>query len=119
VETWREVDLRMARMEVFSLGEMTGGWIAGDFEPCVLRTEGFEVAVKHYEAGATEASHHHKIAEEITVVAAGKVRMFNTVFSAGSIVRIGPGESTSFEALEPSITVVLKRPSVRNDKYID
>ncbi len=106
-------------MDVFALHEMTGGWIAGDFEPCVLKTQDFEVAIKHYEAGAKESSHHHKVAEEITVIAAGRVRMFDRVFASGSIVRIEPGESTSFEALEPTITVVLKRPSVRNDKYID
>ncbi|MFO0922755.1 MAG: hypothetical protein U0905_09740 [Pirellulales bacterium] len=106
-------------MEIWTLKEMRGGWIVGDFDPCVLRTSEFEVAVKEYEAGTIEPAHHHKIAEEITVIASGKARMCDTILTAGTVIRLAPGESTSFEAIEKTITVVVKRPSIPNDKYLD
>jgi quercetin dioxygenase-like cupin family protein len=106
-------------MKVESLKNMVGGWFVGDFSPVVLRTGGFESAVKYYRKGDCEPRHHHKIAEEITVVAAGRVRMCGREFQQGDIVHLPPGASTAFEALEDAITVVVKRPSVANDKYLD
>ncbi|MFN0019025.1 MAG: hypothetical protein ACKVP0_12245 [Pirellulaceae bacterium] len=106
-------------MRVLNLANMVGGWFAGHFSPTVMQTGDFEAAVKYYKRGDREASHHHKIAEEITVVAAGSVRMFGQVFRQGEIIHLDPGDSTDFEALEDAITVVVKRPSVAGDKYLD
>lgn len=106
-------------MRVHKLADMVGGWFAGHFNPTVLQTTEFEAAVKYYKRGDRESSHHHKVAEEITVVAAGSVRMFGQVFSQGAIIHLDPGDSTDFEALEDAITVVVKRPSVAGDKYLD
>ena len=60
-------------MIVRSLEEMVGGWIVGNFEPTCLKTTACEVACKHYEAGASEAAHVHRIATEVTLIAAGRV----------------------------------------------
>jgi quercetin dioxygenase-like cupin family protein len=106
-------------MKVNSLKNMIGGWYVGNFSPAVLRSTHFESAVKYYRKGDREPRHHHKIAEEITVVAAGRVRMCDQVFEQGDIIHVEPGTSTGFEALEDSITVVVKRPSVKDDKHLD
>lgn len=106
-------------MRVHQLGDMVGGWFVGHFSPNVMQTDDFEAAVKYYKRGDREASHHHKVAEEITVVAAGSVLMFGQVFRQGAIIHLDPGDSTDFEALEDTITVVVKRPSVADDKYLD
>jgi hypothetical protein len=106
-------------MEAFKLADFVGGWFVGGFLPTVTRTDEMEVAVKYYQAGDREAAHHHKLAEEITLVAAGCVRMSGRQLCSGDIVRIRPGESTDFEALSETITVVVKRPSVAGDKYFD
>lgn len=106
-------------MKAYQLSEMKGGWFAGRFEPTILRSDDFEAAVKYYRRGDQEPRHHHKIAEEITVIVAGSVRMCGQVFHQGQIVHLAPGESTAFEALEDSITVVVKRPSAPGDKYPD
>jgi len=58
---------------IYKLTDMRQGWLIGDFEPSVLRTEGFEVAVKYYKAGDQEENHYHKTAREITVVISGVV----------------------------------------------
>jgi quercetin dioxygenase-like cupin family protein len=45
--------------------------------------------------------------------------MCGEVYEAGDIVVIKPGTSTAFEALEDTVTVVVKLPGANNDKYID
>lgn len=96
---------------------MVGGWFVGNFEPNVLMTRDFEVAIKSYKKGSSEQAHVHKVALEITVVVQGSVNINGQRFEAGAIVTIEPGERASFEALEDSVTAVVKLPSVVGDKY--
>jgi len=105
-------------MIVRSLHDMVGGWIVGNFEPTCLKTAACEVACKHYEAGAAEAAHVHRVATELTLIATGRVAMNGRTFSAGEIVVLEPGEATDFRALEKTTTVVVKMPSVIGDKYL-
>jgi quercetin dioxygenase-like cupin family protein len=39
-------------------------------------------------------------------------------YNEGEIVVIEPGEATDFEALQDTITTVIKIPCVKDDKYI-
>ena len=39
-------------------------------------------------------------------------------YSEGDIIQIDPGDSTDFEVIEDTITVVVKQPSVKGDKYL-
>ena len=97
---------------------MIGGWFIGDFEPSAWKTDLFEVAVKEYKAGDKEQKHLHKIAIEFTVIVRGKVKMNSIEYSEGDIIQIDPGNYTDFEAIEDTITVVVKQPSVKGDKYL-
>ena len=99
------------------LDEMIKGWFVGDFNPTIIPTKDFEVAVKYYRAGDREERHHHKVATELTVIVNGKVRMNSVEYSQGDIITIEPGESTDFEALTDVATTVVKVPSVKGDKY--
>ena len=99
------------------LGDMTGGWFVGDFEPSCLRTAACEVACKHYEAGAAEPRHVHRVATELTLIASGSVMMNGTSFKAGDIIILEPGEAADFRTLERTTAVVVKMPSVGGDKY--
>ena len=104
-------------MYASNLNKLVKGWFVGSFEPTIYKTNDVEVAVKKYEAGDTELPHYHKIATEITVINYGKVKMFNTIWVEGDIIVVEPGDITSFEALEKSLTTVVKIPGVLNDKY--
>lgn len=106
-------------MKVYNLSDMKGGWFAGNFEPTVISSSDFEVAVKSYPAGSKEPKHHHKIAVEVTVISSGTVRMNGELYSDGAIIVLEPGDSTDFEAVTAATTVVLKTPSVKGDKYLD
>lgn len=107
------------KIKVFKLGDMKNGWFIGDFLPSLFKSSHFEVAVKEYPKGSFEPKHFHKIATEITVIAVGLVRMNGKEYTKGDIIVIEPGISTDFEALENSITTVVKIPSASNDKYIN
>lgn len=106
-------------MKVSKLDDMTKGWFVGNFEPTLYKTNDVEVAVKRYKKGDTEEKHYHKIATEITAVVEGKVKMFDQVFEAGTVIVVEPGEETAFEALEDTINAVVKIPGANNDKYIN
>ncbi|WP_283193951.1 cupin domain-containing protein [Rhizobium sp. AN80A] len=101
-----------------TLNDMIGGWFVGDFDPTVVKTDAFEVGVKHYVAGDKDAAHYHKIAREITLVVSGTVRMIDQVWEAGSIIDIEPGRVNQFEALTDATVTVVKIPSAKNDKYL-
>ena len=105
-------------MKLHKLKDMFRGWIVGNFEPSLYKTDDVEVAVKNYKAGDSEEKHYHKIATEITIISDGKVRMNGTIYGSGDIITIEPGEATDFEALEDTITMVVKIPCVKDDKYI-
>jgi hypothetical protein len=93
-------------MKHHRLEDMVGGWMVGDFDPACIKSEACEVACKIHEANVGEASHVHRVATELTLIA-----------SAGDIIIIEPGEPTDFFAHEPTVTLVVKMPSVKGDKY--
>jgi len=105
-------------IEKFSLVNMTKGWFIGDFDPSLYKTELVEVGVKKYLAGDKEESHFHKISTEFTVIIQGEVKMSGKYFVQGDIIKIEPGISTDFEAITDVITVVVKLPGAKNDKYL-
>jgi mannose-6-phosphate isomerase-like protein (cupin superfamily) len=107
-------------MRSYKLNEMVKGWFVGNFEPTIIKTNDVEVAVKNYNKGESEPSHHHRVATEITVVVSGSILMNGKKFIAGDIVVLEPYESTNFEVLENgTINVVVKFPGASNDKYVD
>lgn len=105
-------------MEIKKVDQFVRGWFVGGFEPTLYKTTDVEVAVQHFKAGDKEASHCHKIATEITVIVSGKALMNGNLISAGEVVKISPGEYTDFEALEDTVTTVVKVPGALNDKYL-
>ena len=105
-------------MKLHKLKDMFKGWIVGNFEPSLFKTDLVEVGVKEYKAGDKEQLHYHKVATEITLIVRGMVIMNGTLYNGGDIITIEPGESTNFEALTDTITTVVKLPCVKDDKYI-
>jgi len=104
-------------MKTYNENMLVKGWFIGNFVPTCISTDVCEVAVKRYKQTDYESSHHHKVATEITFIVEGSVSMNNVIYDKGSIIEISPGESTDFLALTDTITVVVKLPSVKNDKY--
>lgn len=106
-------------MDKSNLDDFVRGWFVGGFEPTLYNTTDVEIAVQKFKKGDKEASHCHKIATEITVIVSGKAIMRDIILNEGDIIRIKPGDYTSFEALEDTVTVVAKLPGALNDKYVE
>ena len=105
-------------MKLFNLKSFTGGWFIGDFDPTIIKTKDFEVCIKRYNKGDSEPRHVHKLADEISVIVQGSVKMNGKIYKSNDIILIEKNESTDFEALEDTTTCVVKKPSVMGDKYI-
>ena len=105
-------------MEHMNLNHMSKGWFIGNFDPSLIKTDDFEVAVKYYSAGDYEAKHLHKISREITVIVDGIAEMNGVQYKTGDIIDIKPNEATDFRAITDVKTTVVKIPSVKNDKYL-
>jgi hypothetical protein len=101
------------------INDFIGGWFVGNFEPSLCKTNDVEIGIKYYKTGDCEGYHHHKIATEFTAIILGKVLMDGITYEAGEIITIRPNFSTNFEAIEDTVTVVVKIPGANNDKYID
>ncbi|NTS76931.1 hypothetical protein HR060_08610 [Catenovulum sp. SM1970] len=106
-------------MNKYNLEEFIRGWFVGGFKPTLFNTTDVEVAIQKFQKGELEASHCHKIATEITVIVSGKAKMKDMILVEGDILKIEPGEYTNFEALEDTVTAVVKLPGALNDKYLE
>ena len=102
-------------MVIYRLEQFIGGWFIGNFEPSIFKSETFEVSVKNFSKGTKEAKHFQNVATEITVVCKGKILICNRIVNVGEIIVIEPKEICDFEALEDSILVCVKYPSIPAD----
>ena len=105
-------------MKVDKLKDMFRGWVVGNFDPSLYKTDDVEVAVKNYVKGDYEPRHYHKVATEITIICKGRVLMNNELYEEGDIITIEPGEATDFRAINDVITTVIKFPCLTDDKYL-
>ena len=108
----------LSDIDVHKLEDFVRGWVVGNFNPSVLKTNDVEFAVQNLSKDTVEEVHYHKIATEVTVIVSGKAKMQGRIVEAGDVVVVSPYEETGFEALEDTTTAVLKIPGANNDKYI-
>jgi anti-sigma factor ChrR (cupin superfamily) len=104
-------------MKLDKLKNFTKGWVVGNFEPSLYKTDDVEVAVKYYNCGDYEERHYHKVATEITIITEGMVQMNGEIYVKGDVITINPLVSTDFKVLQDTITTVIKIPCVKGDKY--
>lgn len=104
-------------MEIHSLKDFHRGWIIGNFNPSLLKVEGFEVGVLSHKKGEDWPRHVHKIATEYNVLLEGHLTIDGTIVKSGQIFIIYPGEITKAEFLEDCTILVIKVPSIPGDKY--
>jgi hypothetical protein len=105
-------------MKINKIEEMVGGWFIGDFEPSVLKTKDFEVCYKFHHAGEIWDNHYHKVATEINYLIRGKMNLSGIELNQGDIFTIYPDEVAIPEFLTDCELIVVKTPSIKEDKYI-
>ena len=105
-------------MQKFNLEAMTGGWFVGAFSPAAYFTDEFEVCYKFHKKGEFWETHYHKQATEINLLIRGEMLINKEKIWAGQIFVIPPYYISTPEFLTDCELVVIKTPSVKDDKYI-
>ncbi len=105
-------------MKVYNIENMTKGWFIGDFEPSAFKNPFFEVAHHKHEAGYITPKHTHKIAQELTYIIRGRLKVSGEVLEAGQMFVYEPNEVANVIVLEDVDLIVVKWPSVPSDKYM-
>ena len=57
LQGFAQITFIITSMKEYDLDHMVKGWFVGDFTPTVIKSQEFEVAVKHYKKGDYEPSH--------------------------------------------------------------
>jgi hypothetical protein len=96
----------------------TNGWFIGNFSPTLLKTDLFEVAHHFYPKGFQGTPHIHKIAIEYNYIVSGKLTASGQNLGDGDIFVYEPFEISEVVFLEDTQLIVIKMPSVPNDKYL-
>lgn len=104
-------------MEIKKLKDFVRGWLVGNFEPSLWKTESCEVSIKNYKIGDRDEYHYHGKTTEFTVIVNGQAQMGNVVYNSGDIIIIKPYEMIDFLALSDVTTVVIRDGSFKNDKF--
>lgn len=105
-------------MKIYDHLDLKEGWIVGDFEPSIFKNEHVAVAHHFRRAGHRGDKHTHKVATELTYVISGRVIASGQEFGAGEIFIYSPGEIADVRFLEHTDLIVIKWPSVPDDKYM-
>jgi len=104
-------------MKTYRMEEMHKGWFVGDFNPTVYKTDKFEVCYKVHEKNETWPVHYHKIATEINYMISGQMTIQGELLKKGDIFVLEPGEIADPTFHERCELIVVKTPSIKNDKY--
>lgn len=104
-------------MKIANIKSYTNGWFIGNFEPTLLKTESFEVAHHFYPKGFKGEAHTHKIATEYNYIISGKLEISGEALSAGDIFIYEPYDVSNVTFLEDTNLIIVKTPSITNDKY--
>jgi hypothetical protein len=95
-----------------TLAEYKKGWFIGNFEPSLLKTSDFEIAVIHHNVGDIITPHYQNVATEYNVLISGKMTVNGKTIYANDIFIFEPLEICNVVINEPSIVVCVKTPSL-------
>ena len=104
-------------MKKHKLADFWRGWFIGNFEPTVLKTEQFEVAMLLHPKGEKWPKHYHKIGTEYNLLIKGHMIIQGQEMHEGDIFILEPNEVADPEFLEDCLLLCIKTPSIPGDKY--
>ena len=105
-----------------TISDMENGWFIGNFEPSIHKTDQFEISHMKIDKGHEPTPHTHKLAMELTYIVSGEAIIFyeNKEFciTSGNFFMYEPGDVANMVYTRDSDIIVIKWPSVPNDKYV-
>ena len=104
-------------MKTHKVKDFYRGWIIGNFEPSLIKTENFEVGLLTHKKGEVWPKHYHAIATEYNLLVSGSMIINETRIEPGDIFILEPYEIADPEFLEDCTVLCVKVPSIPGDKY--
>jgi quercetin dioxygenase-like cupin family protein len=104
-------------MNISKISDYVRGWFIGDFSPSVLKTKDFEVGLLTHTKGEKWPAHYHKESIEYNVLVSGKMVVQGKELNSGDVFIFDKGEIADPIFLEDCKIVVVKVPSLPNDKF--
>lgn len=105
-------------MKIEKISDYHNGWLVGQFDPSIIKTESFEVGYKKHKKGEIYDKHYHKIGTEINLLTKGKMKIQNKILNEGDIFIISPYEISDPVFLEDCEVLIIRDSSNPKDKYI-
>lgn len=88
------------------------GWFIGNFEPAILKTKDFEVAIKQHKAGEYIQPHYQEISTEYNYLISGDMTANGKRLGPGDIFVFEPGEVCNVTVHTYCEVVCIKTPSL-------
>lgn len=104
-------------MKIRNIDEMFRGWFIGNFEPSMVKTKDFEVALLTHYKNEKWPKHYHKEADEVNVLISGKMSVNGVELNPGDILHIEKNEVAEPIFHEDCKLICVKFPSIPGDKY--
>ena len=104
-------------MKKHNLNEFWRGWMIGNFEPSLLKTDQFEVGLLTHPKGEIWPKHYHAKHTEYNLLIKGKMCIQEQIINEGEIFVLTPNEISNAEFLEDCLILCIKQPSVPGDKH--
>jgi mannose-6-phosphate isomerase-like protein (cupin superfamily) len=104
-------------MHVTKLSDYVRGYFIGNFEPSILRTKDFEVAVLTHKKDEKWPAHYHKECVEYNVLLEGCMTIQGKQLNAGDVFVFEKGEVADPVFYEDCRVVCVKVPSIPTDKF--
>lgn len=105
-------------MKVYRQEKWKLGWFVGDFEETAYKTNQFEVCYKVHPKGEIWEKHYHPKATEINYLIRGQMTVLGETIYPGDVFVINPGEIADPQFQENCELIVIKTPSLPNDKCV-
>jgi hypothetical protein len=101
----------------WTIDSFVRGWFIGDFEPSILRTKTFEMALLKHSKGEKWDFHYHAQADEVNVLLSGRMMLNGYEIRARNVFTIPKKQIACPLFLEDCVVLCIKTPSVIGDKF--
>ena len=104
-------------MKIVNINDFKAGWFIGNFEPTVLKTSDFEIALKIHKRNEKIPPHRHNYTTEYNLLTDGKMEVNGFQIEEGSIFIFEKSEVCNVKILSEIAKIVcIKVPSNPKDK---
>lgn len=106
-------------MDIYNINDFIGGWFIGNFNPSILKTDQFEIALKNHKKNDVIHPHYQKIMYEYNIVVSGEMIANDETLTSGDIFVYSPGEVCYVKFLTDVSVVCIKMPSLGLDDKVE